>query len=142
MLRRKAVSGRSARVQDSIDQFDGLGYFLLPAHAYFLLRRDVHGRFRAVAELAQLARAEHQPPDRRLSALEDEIVGAEERDLDLRLLDPEEILDGFGDRSVPILELSLKLPQPALGFREREPAVDVDAERLGVDIRGGDIGVD
>ncbi len=100
----KAASGRSARVQDSIDKVDGLGDFLLPAHTYLLLRRDVHGRFRAVAELAQLARAEHQPTDRRLPALEHEVVGAEERDLDLRLLDPEEVLDRLRQRPVAVLE--------------------------------------
>ena len=52
-MQRKAVSGRSARVQDSIDKIDGLGYFLLPTHAYLLLRRDVNGSLSAVAELPQ-----------------------------------------------------------------------------------------
>src|SRR4051794_26685592 len=105
----KWVSGRSARVQDSIDKLDRLGNFLLPAHAYLLLRRDVYGRFCAVAELPQLARAEHQPPDRRLPALEDEVVGAEERDLDLGLLDAEQIPDRLGQRPVAVLERRLQL---------------------------------
>jgi hypothetical protein len=52
---REATSGCSARVQDSIDQLNRLGYLLLPANAYFLLRRDIDSGFRAVAELAQLA---------------------------------------------------------------------------------------
>src|SRR5436305_9116223 len=108
-LRQKSVSGRSARVQDSIDEFHRLGDFLLPAHTYLLLRRDVDRRLRAVAELAQLARTEHEPPDRRLPALEHEVVGAEERDLALRLLDPEEILDRLRQRPVAVRERRLQL---------------------------------
>jgi hypothetical protein len=63
---------------------------------YLLLSRDVDGGFGPVAQLPQLARAEYEPAHRRLPALEDEVVGAEQRDLDLRLLDPEEVLDRLG----------------------------------------------
>jgi hypothetical protein len=108
-VRRKAPSSRSARVQDSIDKTDRLADFLLSAHAYLLLSREIYGRFRAVPQLAQLARAEHQPAHRRPASLEDEIVGAEERHLDLRLLDPEQVLDRFRQRAVAVLERGLQL---------------------------------
>src|SRR4051812_49328681 len=97
------ASGGSACVENSIDQLNRLGHFFLPAHAHLLASRRVDRGFCAVAQLSQLARAEHEPADCDLPALENEVVGAEQRDLDLRLLDPEEILDRLRERAEAIL---------------------------------------
>ena len=85
-------------------------------------------------ELAQLVRAEHDRPDGRAAAAEDEVVGAEPRELQLRLLDREQVLDRLGQRAVAVLDRRLELAQLVLVLDEREPAVEVDLERLGRDV--------
>ena len=68
------------------------------------------------AELLQLLGAEDELADGRLAAAEDEVVGAEPGDLDLRLLDREEVLDRLRQRAVPVLERRLELAQLVLGL--------------------------
>ena len=58
----------------------------------------------------QLPRAEHEPADGRLAAAEDEVVGAELGELDLRLLDREEVLHRLRERPVAVLEARLRAP--------------------------------
>ena len=94
------------------------------------------------AQLAQLSGAEHDRSDRRAAAAEDEVVGAEAGELQLRLLDREEVLDRLGHRAVPVLGRDAQLVQLVLGLGKRDAAVQVDLQRLGSDVGGGDVGVD
>src|SRR5262245_37658449 len=135
-------SGRLTGLQDSIDQPERLGKSIVRAKAHFAVSYGVDGRVDAVSELLELAGAEDEPPDGRLAAAEDEVVGAEERDLDLRLLDREQVLDRLRQRAVAVLEPRLELAQLVLGLGEREPAMDVDAQRLRTDVLLRDVRVD
>src|SRR5664279_6272550 len=96
----------------------------------------------AASELSQLLGAEDEPADSRLPAAEDEVVGAEDGHLDLRLLDCEEVRDRLRQRPEAVFERGLELAQLVLGLREGEPAVDVDPQRLRADVRLRDVGVD
>ena len=109
---------------------------------HFTLRRRVDRGVDARAQRAQLARADHDRPDRDLAAAEDEVVGAEQRELQLRVLDREQVLDRLGQRAVAILGRDLELAQLVLVLDEREPAVEVDLERLGGDVARRHVGVD
>src|SRR3954468_19717612 len=126
--------GRLAGLQDSIDEPKCLRKSILAPKSYFGISYGVDGRVDAVAEPLQLARAEHQPADRRLAAAEHEVVGAQARELDLRLLDREEVLDRLGQGAVAAFERRLQLAQRVLRLREREPSMHVDAQRLGSDV--------
>ena len=81
------------------------------------------------------------PTDARPAA-EDEEVGAEHRELELRLLDREEVRDRLGQRPEAILGRDAQLVQLVLVLDERDAAVQVDLERLGRDVRRGDVRVD
>src|SRR5262245_47608695 len=104
----QSIEARASRclaaVQDSIDQADRLRKAVVTAEAHFPVPYGVDGRVDAVPELPELPRAEHEPADGGLAAPEDEVVGAEPRHLDLRLLDREEVLDRLRQRPVPVLE--------------------------------------
>ena len=75
-------------------------------------------------------------------AAEDEVVGADERERELRLLDAEQVLDGLRERAVAVLGRGAELAELVLVLRERDPAVEVDLERLGLDVGRGDVRVD
>src|SRR5262249_32318583 len=139
--RRRSSRGLTG-IQDSIDQPDRLRKSVLAPQTDLSGSNRVHGGVDPATQLAQLARAEHELADGRLAAPEDEVVGPEARHLDLRLLDREEVLDRLGERPVAVLERRLKLAQLVFGLREREPAVDVDSERLGADVLLRDIRID
>ena len=87
------------------------------------------------AKRPQLVRAERERPDRRAPAAVDEVVGADPGELQLRLLDREEVLDGLGQRAVAVFDAGAELAQLVVVLDEREPAVHVDLERLGGDVR-------
>src|SRR5664279_5723400 len=76
----------------------------------------------AASELSQLLGAEDEPADSRLPAAEDEVVGAEDGHLDLRLLDREEVRDRLRQRPEAVFERGLELAELVLGLREGEPA--------------------
>ena len=107
------------------------------AKRHLAFRGGVHGSCEPGAKFAELRRAEHHRPDGRAAAVEDEVVGAEHRQLELRALDRKQILDGLGQRPVPILGRDLELVQIVRVLDEREPAVQVDLQRLGCDVTRG-----
>src|SRR5215207_9651410 len=81
-----------ARLQYSIDQRQGAAEPVTVLTVFFpernfALRGRVHRGVDAAAEDAELLGTEHERPDRRPSVAEDEIVGADARELELRLLD-------------------------------------------------------
>src|SRR4051812_22984678 len=96
----------------------------------------------AAVQFLQLPRAEHETAHRRLPASVDEVIRAEARELDLRLLDREQMLDRVGQRPEAVLQRGLELTELVLGLRERKPAMDIDAERLRADVLLRDICVD
>src|SRR6184192_3159051 len=120
-------SRRLAGLQDSIDQPECLGKSIAAPEAHFPGSYGVDGRVDSAPQLLELAGAEHEPSDGGLAAAEDEIVRAEARNLDLRLLDREQVGDRLGQRAVTVFERRLQLAQLVLGLGEREAAVDVDA---------------
>src|SRR5947207_2181926 len=79
-----------ARGQYSIDQSKRLRKSLL-AQADLVVRRGVYGGVDAPTQVAELAGSEHHLTDARLPAAEHEVVGADLRELELRLLDEEEV---------------------------------------------------
>src|SRR5919201_3933152 len=81
-----------ARGEYSIDQPQRLWKTLL-AQGSFAVGDGVDGGRDAIPHSAQLAGAEDDLADARTSAAEDEVVRAERRQLQLRLLDQEEVLD-------------------------------------------------
>src|SRR3954447_2870977 len=125
---------RLAGLQDSIDEPKCLRKSILAPKSYFGISYGVDRRVDAIPEPLELARPEHEPADGRLAAAEDEVVRAEARELDLRLLDREEVLHGLRQRAVPIFERRLQLAQLVLRLRKRESPVHVDAQRLGSDV--------
>src|SRR5438067_9805138 len=137
----RPASGRLARGQHSIHESQRPRQFLV-SKGNFTLRGRVDGGVDAAPQLAQLARAEHDRTDGRSTPAEDEVVGAEARQLQLRLLDPEEVLDRLRERPVAVLGRDLELAQHVLVLDEREPAVQVDLQRLARDVARGDVGVD
>src|SRR6188508_1081943 len=83
----------------------------------------------APAQVTQLLGAEHERADRRAAVAEDEVVGADPRELELGLLDREEVLDGLRNRAVAVFGGGVQLHQLVLGLRQRDAAVQVDLER-------------
>src|ERR671936_2977010 len=80
-----AVSSRClARGQYSIDQSERLWEAVL-AEADLAIRRRVDRGVDAAAQISQLRRPQHHLPDARLAAAEDEVVGADPGELQLRL---------------------------------------------------------
>jgi len=141
-MKSRAGSCRPTGIQDSIDQPDGLRKSVVAAEAHFPVPYGVDGGVDSAAELLQLLGAEDEAADRRLASAEHEVVGAELRDLDLRLLDREQVLDGLGQRSVAILECGGELAQLVVGLRQGEAAMDVDTQRLRSDVLLRDVCVD
>ena len=74
----------------------------------------------ALAQLAQLAGAEDDRSDRRAAAAEDEVVGAEAGQLQLRLLDREQVRDRLRQRAVAVLGRDVQLVQLVLGLGQRD----------------------
>src|SRR5438270_129774 len=81
-------------------------------------------------------------PDGRTAAAEDEVVGAETGELELRLLDREQVLDRLRQRTEPVLRRDAQLVQLVLRLRQGDPAVQVDLQRLGADVGSRDVRVD
>src|SRR5919202_104252 len=109
-------SGRPARVEYSIDQLERSFEPVSPKR-YLPLRRRVDGGIDAAPELAELAGAEDERPECRPAAAEDEVVGAERGELQLRLLDREQVLDGIRDRAEPVLDGGVQLAELVLRLR-------------------------
>src|SRR6185437_9086446 len=63
-------------------------------------------------------------------------------ELQLRVGDREQVLDWVRERPVAILERGAELAELVVGLREREPAMEVDPERLGADVAGRHVRVD
>ena len=116
--RERTPSRCLASLQDSIDQAKRLGKPVFAAEAHFPCSYGVDGRVDAPAELLQLLGSEDELADGGLAAPEDEIVGAEAGDLDLRLLERDEVLQRLGLGPVPVLERRLQLAQLVLGSGE------------------------
>src|SRR5439155_1184009 len=76
------------------------------------------------------------------SAAKHEIVRTRARKLELRLLDQEEVLDRLRQRAEPVLGRSLQLTQLVLALGQREPAMQIDLQRLGGDVLHRDVGID
>src|SRR5581483_2095429 len=126
-------SSRLTRGQHSIDQ-PKCPLELLVSKGDFTFGGRVDGGVDLAPQLAQLAGAEDDRADRRAAAAEDEVVRPEPRELQLRLLDPEQVLDRLRQRSVPIVTRDLELTELVLVLDKREPAVQVDLERLARDV--------
>src|SRR4051794_22718418 len=93
-----AVSSRClTRGQYSIDQSECLREAVLPQGDLAVAGR-VDGRVDPATQIPQLFRPQHHLPDARLPAAEDEVVGADACELQLRVLDQEQVLDGLGER--------------------------------------------
>ena len=136
--RAEAVVGQAAwrAREDSIDQLERPARTRPAAQRHLALARSCRPRCRrGRAQLAQLAGAEHERPDRRAAAAEDEVVGAEPREL--RASPPG---SRTGSRPAPAAARSgprvaaSQLAQLVLRLGEREAAVQVDLERLGGDV--------
>src|SRR5262245_27737354 len=134
-------SGGLAGGQKSIDQIER-PLELFVAERHLALRSAVHRRVEPFAQLAELARTEDQRADCGAPTAEDEVVGAEPGEFQLRLLDVEQMFDGLRERAVAVLGRELELAEVVLVLDEREPAVEVDLERLRGDVGGGHVGVD
>src|SRR5262245_16906842 len=80
-----------ARSHYSIDQPQRLRETLLPK-GDFAVGDGIHSRRHLPAQRTHFVRAEHHLTDARAAAAEDEVVRAERRELELRLLDQEEVL--------------------------------------------------
>src|SRR5215213_7353161 len=129
------VSSRCpARVEYSIDQSNRYRKFI-GAQRNLAARAHVDGGPDLASQRAQLRGAEQERADRSLAAAEDQVVRSGSRELQLRLLDREQVLDGLGQRAVAVLGGRLQLAQLVFGLRQREAAVEVDLERLGLDVR-------
>src|SRR5918992_2712778 len=110
--------------QDSIDQREcRLKTVGAPGDLAAVARVD--RSVRVAAQLTELSRAEDKGTDRCAAAAEHEVVGAEPGELELRFLDPEEVLDRLWNRTVPILQRGVELAELVLGLGESEPAVQV-----------------
>src|SRR3954469_2710880 len=136
-----------ARLQYSIDERQRGGEPVAVLSAFFpernlALRGRVNRRLDASAKVAELLRAEHERPDGCAPVSENEVVGADARELELGLLDAEQVLDRLGDRPVAILGRGVQLDQLVLRLGQRDAAMKVDLERLGRDVGGRDVGVD
>src|SRR6059058_1644485 len=104
-----AVSSRClARGQYSIDESQRLWETVL-AQRHLVVRNRVDRRVDAAAQVAQLVGAEHHLADARLPAAKDEVVGPRARELELRLLDQEQILNRLRQRTEPVLRRGLQL---------------------------------
>src|SRR2546430_1592061 len=134
-------SCRSARIEYSIDQSERPSEIVVPDGNLALGGRVDRGRD-VPAERAQLAGAELDGPDGGAAALEDEVVGPEPRELHLRLLDREQVLDRLRQRPVAVLSRRPQLAELVVALGEREATVQVDLERLGSDVVGGHVRVD
>src|ERR687888_1965973 len=130
-----------ARGQYSIDQTERLREALF-AERDLTVGDRVDGGRNAVAEASQLARAEDDLPDAHTAAAKDKVVRPELRHLQLCLLDQEQVLDRLGKRAEPVLRRGLQLAQLVLRLGEREPAVQVDLQRLRADVIRRHVGVD
>src|SRR6266516_11609 len=109
---------------------------------HLAVRGGVNGGVDPPPQIAKLFGAEHDLPDAGLAAAEDEVVGAGARQLQLRLLNQEQILDGLGQRSEAVLGPGLQLAQLILGLGQCQPAVEVDLERLRRDVLRRNVRVD
>src|SRR5712691_11441502 len=77
---RRGASRRLAGLQDSIDQPESFLESVLAPERHLALRRRVDRGVEAAAQPAQLVRAEHERPDGRTAAAEDEVVRPGERE--------------------------------------------------------------
>src|SRR5205085_6950703 len=130
-----------ARGEYSIDQPERLRKTLLP-QGDLPVRDSVDSGRDAVSQRAQLTGAEDELAHARAAATEDEVVRAQLRQLELRLLDQEQVLDWLRERAEPVLGRRLQLAQLVLRLREREPAMEVDLQRLRADVVGRHVRVD
>ena len=105
---------------DSIDQVDR-SLERLRALGDLAPRSRVHGGVGHVPERAQLGRAEHERPDGGAAAAVDEVVGAEPRQLQLRLLDREQVLDRLRDGPVTVLQCGVQLAQLVVRLGKGQP---------------------
>src|SRR5262249_16175643 len=102
----------------------------LDAKRDLALVRAVDHRGSDVAQRAHLDRPERERANRRAPTAIDEVVGAETRELQLRRLDSEQVLDRLRHRPVAILGEGLQLAQLVFVLGERNTAVKVDLQRL------------
>src|SRR5919108_5310410 len=103
------------------------------------LRARVHGGIETPAQLRELVGAEHERADCRPPTAEDQVVGPQPRELQLRVLDREQVLDRLRHGPEAVLRRRVQLSQLVVGLRERDASVEVDLERLGSDVFGGDV---
>src|SRR3954468_22777837 len=106
------------------------------------MRRGVDRDRDAAAQDAQLARAEHELSDRCTSSAVDEEIGPERRKLQLHVLYSEQVLNRFWHVAVAVLDRRVELPQLIVVLGQRQPPVEVDLERLGLDVAGGHVRID
>src|ERR671930_686036 len=130
-----------ARGEYSIDQPQRLWEAFLPERD-LAVRDSVDGGRDAIAQRPQLAGAEDDLAHARAPAAEDEVIRSQLRELQLRLLDQEEVLDRLRERPVAVLRRRLQLPQLVLGLGQGEAPVQVDLQRLGRDVIGRDVRID
>src|SRR5919204_1265459 len=128
-----------ARGEYSIDQSQRLWKALL-AQRDLTVGHGVDGGRHLVAHGAELTRAEHDLTDARAPAAEDEVIGSEPGELQLRLLDQEQVLDRLRQRAESVLGRSLELAQLVVGLGQREAPVQIDLQRLRPDVVRGHVG--
>src|SRR5262245_36055839 len=92
-----------AQGEDSISKVDRRCEAVAP-QSHLAVSRVVDRRLDVRTQRAEVVRAEHERPDGHAPAPEDEIVGAGAGELQLRLLDQEQILDGLRQRPVAVLD--------------------------------------
>ena len=101
---------------------------IVGAKRHFVLGLGVHDRVAGGAKRTQFVGAEGERTDRRPAAAEDEVVGTDPDERELRVLDREEVVDGAWQRSISILDTRPQLTKLVVVFDESEPPVDVDLE--------------